>query len=157
MLGSKVVVISNQDMMSKIVPFNSIGSLLLGVPKAKIDGILGFVNGKQGKCGPPLVEVAKYRDGITVEYLHGLSAFIGVGILASSQPYHNDFGFGGCDRNSVEGHFRKVGGILYSDYSMLVSGSLGITCYFEDDILMEVGVVSEAYIGQIIQGMDTLT
>jgi hypothetical protein len=142
--------------MNKIVPFKSIGSLLLGVPKTQIDGILGFVNGKQGKYGPPGVEVAKYRDGITVEYLHGLSAFIGIGILASSQPYHNDFGFSGCDRKRVEWYFKKVDGILYSDYSMLVSGSLGITCYFEDDILMEVGVVSEEYIVQITQEMNVL-
>ena len=126
--------------MNKIVPFKSIGSLLLGVPKAQIDSILGFVNGQQGGYAPVGVEVAKYRDGTIVEYLHGLSAFIGV--LAISQPFHNGFSFSGCDRESVEGYLKKVDGILYSDYSMLVSGSLGITFYFEDDILMQVGIVS---------------
>jgi hypothetical protein len=129
--------------MNEIVPFQSIGRLSLGVPKTQIDGILGFVKGEEGGYVPEGVVVAKYKDGTIVEYLDGLSVFIGV--LAQSQPTCKDFNFCGSDRERVEIYFKKAEGLLYYDFSMLVSGAFGITCY------------SSNYIDQITEGMNVLS
>ncbi|HWI93255.1 MAG TPA: hypothetical protein VNT20_18380 [Flavisolibacter sp.] len=138
--------------MYLIKPYNSIGDFELGTSRVIIESRLGETRIDKNPFSEQ-IQIARYPLGLTIEYKDAKACFIGA--IIELKPVLHDFSFENRSLQDILNYFRQFPGVIYTDSSVYVSEYLGITTYFEDSKLLEVGIFAKEHKENMIDGMNT--
>jgi len=137
--------------MFTVIPFKSIGPYIFGVSSLQIESIEGEVAYGQSTNDSQLTSVKHLT--VNIDYKDGVSVFIGLptyngamleNVLIKDQSLLDIYNI----LNQKTTTFYSDGG------SLIIAKDIGVTCYFEDEKIREIGIVSESYLEEYLSGME---
>jgi hypothetical protein len=117
----------------------------------QIESIEEIVAFGQSRIDTRLVSV-KHKS-VNIDYKDGRSVFIGLptcnGVMIENVLINDQ-----CLLDVYNILNQKTKAFYSEDGSLIVSKELGVTCYFEDEKIREIGIVAEAYLEEYLNGME---